>query len=579
MRAAATVSSQKQGFVGGLTVGKTLFWCGAALLPALVIGVFFLYPVLTLFARGFSDLSGFVAALEKGRTLQVVGQTLLQAGSATALAVVLGVPAAYVLYCLKFPGVGVLKAVLSVPFVLPTVVVALSFNALYGPGGPLYFLGLDGSFAVVVFALTFFNISVISRTVGVVWAKLDPRVVYAAYTLGASPLRAFCTLTLRQLMPAIGSAASLVFLYCATSFGIVLILGGRKYANLEAEIYENAVRYIDLETATALSLVQIVIVIAALFAANSLRRRGETLQLAEPARKTLRTPGAKLLLVYVLVTFGVLQLAPLAALVLRSLTVKGAFSLHNYASLTQPQRSFNGSALDAALLSLQSAVGAAALTLALAVPAALVASRKPRNRMLRTAVGLFDGFLMLPVGISAVTLGFGLLITMHAPFGLGVDLRSSGILIPIAQALVAQPLVLRALIPVLRGIPEADREAARMLGAGPLRVLATIDLPLLRRPLAVVLGFAFAVSLGEFGATSFLVRPGITTLPVMIGQIASRPGHEAYGVATAAAVLLAVICAGVMLLSEKLLTTQRHKQLLRPGKTPAKPQQTARRAQ
>ena len=77
---------------------------------------------------------------------------------------------------------------------------------------------------------------------------------------------------------------------------------------------------------------------------------------------------------------------------------------------------------------------------------------------------------------------------------------------PIAQALVALPLVVRTIVPVLAGIDDRQRQAAASLGAGPLRALLTVDLPVVWKPLLAAAGFAFAVSLGEFGATSFLAR-------------------------------------------------------------------------
>jgi thiamine transport system permease protein len=158
---------------------------------------------------------------------------------------------------------------------------------------------------------------------------------------------------------------------------------------------------------------------------------------------------------------------------------------------------------------------------------------------------------MLPLGVSAVTVGFGLLLTMHRPLGIGLDLRTSGVLLPVAQALVAMPLVVRTLLPVLRGIDPRQRDAAAMLGASPLRVLATIDLRVLARPLGLALGFAFATSLGEFGASAFLVRPESQTLPVMVAQLISRQGAENYGMALSAAVLLGLLTASVMLVAER----------------------------
>ncbi|MFZ2482424.1 MAG: iron ABC transporter permease, partial [Propioniciclava sp.] len=154
-----------------------------------------------------------------------------------------------------------------------------------------------------------------------------------------------------------------------------------------------------------------------------------------------------------------------------------------------------------------------------------------------------------PLGVSAVTVGFGFLITLNRP---PLDLRSSLILVPIAQAIVALPLVVRVLLPVLRAIDPRLRETAQVLGAGPWRVLADVDLALVTRGLGLAIGFAFATSLGEFGATSFLARPDQPTLPVMVFRLIGRPGLESQGMAMAAAVVLAVGCAAVMGIAETM---------------------------
>ena len=156
---------------------------------------------------------------------------------------------------------------------------------------------------------------------------------------------------------------------------------------------------------------------------------------------------------------------------------------------------------------------------------------------------------MLPLGVSAVTLGFGFLITLDEP---PLDLRNSPLLVPIAQALVALPLVVRTLAPVLAGVDHRLREAAATLGASPWRASMTVDLPVVGRPLLAAAGFAFAVSLGEFGATSFLARDEHPTLPVVIFGLISHPGPMNYGMALAASVVLAATTAGVMLLVERL---------------------------
>jgi thiamine transport system permease protein len=148
-----------------------------------------------------------------------------------------------------------------------------------------------------------------------------------------------------------------------------------------------------------------------------------------------------------------------------------------------------------------------------------------------------------------VTVGFGFLITLNQP---PFDLRSSPILVPIAQALVALPLVVRTVLPVLRSIDPRLRESAAVLGASPWRVLRDVDLGVAARPVLAASGFAFAVALGEFGATSFLARPDRPTLPVVIYRLIGLPGGDNFGMAIAASVVLAAVTVAVIALVERL---------------------------
>ena len=542
-----------------------LAWATAVALPLGFLVLFFLWPVLALLVVGFGGgpdaasapgFGAFVDVFSQERSWRVLGQTLAQASGGTLLSLALGIPAAFVLYRLEFRGRMLLRGLATVPFVLPSVVVAVAFIALLGPGGPLHWLGLDQSFLIILLAFAFFNVTVVIRTVGGFWAQLDPRAEQAARMLGASPLRVLATVTLPRLAPAVAAASALVFLFCATSFGVVLVLGGRAFSNIETEIYRLTIQYLDLSGAAVLGIVQFAIVAAVLVVSSRLRRRREqAVEMSFVPGRPARPGRAHLPVIAVFaLTVLLLHVLPIATLILRSLRdAQGRASFVNYVHLVAPPEGarLGGTVLDAIGLSLGFALLATAIAMLLGLLVSVVASRRPRSPALRRGIELFDGLVMLPLGVSAVTLGFGLLLTMHRPLGLGIDLRTSVVLIPIAQALIALPLVVRSLLPVLRGLDPRQREAAALLGASPARVLRTIDLRVLRRPLGLAVGFAFAVSLGEFGATSFLVRPEAQTLPVMVARLIGRQGAENYGMALAAAVVLAVMTATAMLLAER----------------------------
>lgn len=524
-----------------------------AAVPLVALGLFFVYPVAGMVARGFwpdgaFDPGGVLSVLGRPRVHRVLWFTVWSAGLATVVAVLLGVPVAFVLHRLRFPGVGVLRALVVLPFVLPTVVVGVAFRQLIAPSGPLGGLGLDGTAAAIVAALVFFNISVVVRTVGAFWESLDHRVEEAAATLGAAPWRVFATVTLPRLLPGIASAASVVFLFCSTAFGVVLTMGGLRYANVETEIYLLTTQELDLQAAAALSVLQLAVIVV-LLALSARTRRAPTLARASVQARRPRRRDTPLLVCTALVV-GFL-VTPLVSLVLASVRTGGGWGLTHYREL---EGTGEGNALlvpvtTALWTSLQVAVTAAAIALVLGCLVSFLVSRRRRTSWGRRLSALFDGAFMLPLGVSAVTLGFGFLITLDRP---PVDLRTSSLLIPIAQAMVALPLVVRTIAPVLTSIDQRQREAAASLGAGPARVLLAVDLPVAWRSLLAATGFAFAVSLGEFGATSFLARDDDPTLPVVIYQLISHPGEANFAMAMAASVVLATATAAVMLLVERL---------------------------
>lgn len=522
-------------------------WILAAAVPLVFVGVFFAWPVASIVARGLFpesilDVAGISEVLTRPRTVRIIGFTVGMAAVATAITLVLGMPVAYVVSRLKFRGRGVLRAAVLVPFVLPTVVVGIAFRAL------LRDTPFDGSVLAILAALVFFNIAVVARTVAASWEGLDPRQEEAARMLGAGPARVFATITLRRLAPSIAAAASIVFLFCSTAFGTVLVLGGAKYATIETEIWLLTTQFLDLRAASVLSVTQFVIVVLLLVVTSRVQRRATAQRRSFATRRPRRSDTAWLVAA---VLIGIALMVPLAALVERSLRVAGEWSLGNYVALasTGDRNALAVTPWQALGNSLGFATAATALAMLIGLIACLLLSRSPRNPHARRSLDLLDGALMLPLGVSAVTVGFGFLITLNSP---PLDLRTSPVLVPIAQALVAVPLVVRTLLPVLRSIGTRMREAAAMLGAPPWRVLLTIDLGVAARPALAATGLAFTVALGEFGATTFLSRPDAATLPVVVYRLIGLPGGDNAGMATAASVVLAGVCVLVVALVERL---------------------------
>jgi thiamine transport system permease protein len=540
-------------------------------LPLGFLGFFFFVPLWSVFR-----LAG-EAAFRQGLPLDALnrvwgplGFTVLQAGLSTLLTLLVGLPAAYVFGRFTFPGKNLLRVLTTLPFILPTVVVAASFNALLGPNGWINLLlmrafdlaappvQLLNSLPMILLAHVFYNTTVIIRVVGTAWEQLDPRLESAARVLGASPWRAIWEVTLPLLRPALLSALLLVFMFDFTSFGVVLLLGGPRYATLEVEIYIQALHMLNLPLAGLLSAVQLLFTLLLTIAYSALSDRREvTLSPRVTGEGQRRAQNwRERLVVWVVVSGLVLLLvSPLVALAVRSVTRLEAnrgersgftpgMTLDYYRELfiNRRQSLFYVPPAAAARNSLLYAGGTVVISLALGFLAASALARRSRlNRLL-------DPLLMLPLGASAVTLGLGFIVTFNRP---PLDVRSFPLLVPIAHSLVALPFVVRTLQPALASIPVSLRHAAAVLGAAPLRVWWEVDLPIVARAALVSAVFSFTISLGEFGATTFLARPEYPTLPVAIFRYLSQPGALNYGQALAMATVLMLVCAASILVLER----------------------------
>ena len=495
----------------------------AATAPLAFLAVFFAYPLATIVGRGLAE--GGSSSFALGETARIAWFTTWQAALSTVLTLALGLPLAWAVGRFAFRGRSVVLALVLVPFVLPTLVVATAFVALLPER-------LDQSVSAILLAHAFFNVAVVVRIVGGYWAGLDRTTEAAAAVLGAGPWRRLREVTLPQLAPALTAASALTFLFSFTSFGVILVLGGPRIATLETEIYNQAARLFDLRTAAVLSLVQLVTVAAIVVVAS--RLEGRLAGRSATAWRTLSRPlGHERLLVGSILAVSTAVLAlPVAALVGRSLSTSTGIGFDHYRAL--------GRETSVLLVTPWGAVANSLLFATLATCLALAAGGLLAVALARLRPGWLDGLVLLPLGGSAVMLGFGFVIAFDEP---PLELRGSALLVPVAQALVAAPFVFRIVAPALRSIRPELREAAALLGASPLRVRREIDLPLVGRALGGAAGFAFAIALGEFGATVFVSQADRPTLPVAIFRFLGRPGAENQGAAAALAVVLALLAA------------------------------------
>ncbi len=556
--------------------GSALAWA----LPVLFLGLFYFYPLgrIVLFAleRLIRDGVDPFQTLSFAAFWRVFSFTVYQATLSTLLTVILGLPAAYLFARYEFRGKSLLRSLSTIPFVLPTLVVAASFNALFGQRGwanlaAVNLLGfreppftLTNSLTAIVIAHIFYNLTIVLRLVGDYWSRLDPRLTQAARSLGATPWQAFWKVTFPLLLPAILAASLLVFIFDFTSFGVILILGGPRYATLEVEIYYQMTALFNFPTAVLLSLIQLGCTLGLTVFYNRLSERvTRPLPLARQARVQSRLIKlSQKVLASLIISFLILfQVLPLVTLVGRSLIYAGwergergfespRFSVAAYQEIFINRRAslFYIPPIRAIGISVSYALMTVFMGFLIGFPAAWFLARQQQIASLEKLRRLLDALIMLPLGTSSITLGLGFLLAFSQP---PLDLRASPLLIPLAHTLVAFPFIVRSLLPALRSIRPRYHQAAAVLGANPWHTARLIDLPIIGRAVLVAGVFAFGISMGEFGATALLTRPEFPTLPVAIYRFLGQAGEMSYSQAIALSVLLMAITAMGMILIER----------------------------
>lgn len=546
-------------------------------LPALFFALFFAWPVFALVSKGFFTDEGFsLLAVFDVFSSKVIFKslwnTLFMALLASIFSTVLGLPLAYVFYRLDFWGRKFWRTIVMVPFVLPTTVVGVAFRSLFAENGILGFLKLDGTVTAIIVAMVFFNICVVVRIVGVFWQGIDPRFSEVACLLGASKMRIFRTITFPALLPSIVSSFSVVFLFCATSFGVVLIMGGSLVSTIETQIYILTTQFLDLKTASVLSILQIVLVAIVLVFSDRINNRvsfKQKLYVSKKSKRNLSKPKNTdwLLIGFALFIVVGLIFTPIVSLILRSFRRNGEFTFSNYVDLFSNDSRLTGSisVFEAMKNSLLIALIAAFVSVLVGFMVAFVVSRRKVgkgvfvsnirfvsihkwDRIVARLKKFFDMLFVLPLGISAAIVGFGFLITVNI---LLYDTSVQWLLVPLAQATVAVPLVVKTILPIVKGIDIRQLEAAALLGANPMRRFLTVEWNYFLHAILGAFGLALAVSFGEFGATSFLFRPEGATLPVMIYSLIGKPSVVHQGMAAAGCVVLTLFASSVMFVGQR----------------------------
>ena len=507
-----------------------------AVVPVVGMMLFVVAPALNIF--GMSLRFNSLKILTTQTTRDVVWFTTWQAILSTILVLLVALPIAAVTSNFKFIGRRALISLVSVPFVLPAVVVGAAFLEIL-PGS------LHRSSVAIIAAHVYFNVGLAVRIISTRWEQIHPYLDDAAHTLGASTIRTFLTVTLPLLRTAISSASLLVFIMCFTSYGVVRILGGPARSTIETEIYFRAMQLGDVSGALVMSVLQIIVIgVLILLVARSSRSKNSQ-KFGQSVYSRLRNPRSitqKIFVIAIASISAVTVVVPLLSVAIRSVMLGQKLENTAWRSVLSDSTIFS---------SLMTSLRYALITIIIStivglLGACAVVYGGSRYKFVSVITAL-------PVVISAVTLGLGIIITFDVS---PIDWRGAWLMMPLAHCLIAIPIVMRVISPVLRDLPSGLRDASRTLGASAWQMWRTIDLRIIRRALVTSAALASAVSLGEFGASSFLVRRNNETLPLTIARLLSRPGDLIQAQAYAIATVLIVACAGIIAVVDRLGTRE-----------------------
>lgn len=540
----------------------------------LLLTFLFVVPLAIILSKAFiTDDGGFSFAriykvVTDAYTLRILRFTIFQALISTIVSVAIGLPGAYILATYRFRGKKIIRAISTIPFVLPSILVVLGFVIFYGKNGfinnllmalgnferpPLQILY---TFGAVILAHAFYNFPIALGIVSSFWEQLPHRHNQAASTLGAKRWTIFRTVTLPRLVPAILSASTLIFLFCFSSFVILLVLGGGpRFTTLEVEIYRRARMTLNIEEATALSLLSIGITL--LFVALHLWSQRLMAHQEEvertPEKRLERTPrswwGKVIVYTYALFAF-IFVLGPLVAIVQRSFLAPVsrsgalAFSLRWYKQLFGME-SVAGSALGLAGTAILRSLAIAVITALVSLVMGTLLAARLRRRPARSNFSL-ELYAMLPMAVSSVVIGLGYYLVASAIGGghvIGLTL------VVLAHVVITSPFVLRAILPEYRKIPFSYTQASLTLGATVGQTFWRVELPLLRSAMATGAAFAFAISMGEINATLVLADSSTVTVPIVMYRLI---GSYNFAGACALGTILMLCCAIVFVWIESL---------------------------
>lgn len=517
--------------------------------PALIVLLFlFALPLYFTFSKafegGFDTLKSVFTSPYSYRLVRfTVVESLLSAFISCLIA--LPFAAFYASYDFKLRKLTLTLSALS--FTIPSILVVLGFVIFYGNNGVLNnmlksIFSLDESpirilytFPAIILAHVYLNLPVAFNLITNGWTSLARSEEMASYTLKKGKMKTFLSITLPKLRGVIANAFVIIFLFCFSSFAIVMVLGGSpEYSTLESEIYRRAHISLDYSGASALSIFSFIITTIAL-SLSYIGRRKEKIERRESALKKIRKKKGKVLAALMTLAMLLFILPPMLSILYRSFfDRRGDFSLESWNTIFSAS-SFLSAILNSLFIAMTSAVLATVLAENIAMYSVKCKSR------------IAPLFATLPLATGSVTLGLGYNF-LAAKIGLS-SIYTDYLLILATHLVLSIPFAIRTMLPGAKEIPQRVSEASYTLKKSAFETYMRTERPLLKSYRRKAFIFAFALSLGEVNATLALAGGRITTLPILIYRLI---GSYNYQGASALGSVLLILAFIVFIMGERI---------------------------
>jgi len=478
-----------------------------------LVACLFATPLAYLAIRGLGEGGTVAAAWASGATLAPLARTLLLGVSVAAAAAALGTALAWLVARTDLPGRRLARLLLPLPLVMPSFIAAFALLAAFAPGGLLAGLpeplgvgrlpAIEG-FWGALYVLTLLTYPYVYLPVAARLGQLPASLEESARLLGRGPTAVFRTVVAPQTAGAVWAGTLLVFLYTISDFGAVQLL---RYETLTGSIY--ASRVFDRTAALAQSLLLGLLAVAVVAAERSATGGGGPPGRLAAGRRSLRVPLGRWRAPAVALAAGVVGLALVAPVgVLAFWAVRGLLAGSTRAgALVADAGALAVPAANTAAL----AVVAALVAVAAVLPLAYLSVRHP-SRLAGGANAVVVGGFALPGLVIALALAFW---TLQAPWPLAALYQTQALLV-FAYLVHFGSQALQAAQVAVAAVPGRLDDVARTLGAGRLRRLRTVELPLAAPGLLAGAGLVLLSTMKELPATLLLAPPGFETLATRI---------------------------------------------------------------